>query len=69
MSSGRYRSFALGLDDDLPDLAVEVEVVDVVGPQVGLENAEDVGDRYVEPAGLDAVDLELELRARGPRRR
>ena len=32
-----------GLDDDLPDLAVEIEVVDVETAQVGLEDREDVG--------------------------
>ena len=57
----------LGLDHDLPGLAVEVEVVDVVGPEVGLEDAEDVGDGDVEAAGLDPVDVEPELRAPGPR--
>ena len=51
----------LGLDHDLPDLAVEVEVVDVVRPEVGLEDGEDVGDGHVEAAGLGAVEVELEL--------
>ena len=61
MSSGLVRDAPLGLDHDLPDLAVEVEVVDVVAAEVGLERGEDVGDRHVEPAGLGAVEVELEL--------
>ena len=55
----------LGLDHDLPDLAVEVEVVDVVAAEVGLEHGEEVGDRHVEAAGLGAVEVELELRHPG----
>ena len=51
----------LGLDHDLPDLAVQVEVVDVVAAEVGLQRGEEVGDRHVEPPGLGAVDVELEL--------
>ena len=35
----------------LPDLAVKVEVVDVVAAEVGLERREDVGDRHVQVAG------------------
>ena len=61
MSSGLVPVAALGLDHDLPDLAVEVEVVDVVAAEVGLEDAEDVGDRHVEPPGLDPVEVEPEL--------
>ncbi len=40
---------AFGLDHDLPDLTVEVEVVDVEAAEVGLERREDVRDRHVEP--------------------
>ena len=61
MSSGLVADAALGLDHDLPDLAVEVEVVDVVAAEVGLEDAEDVGDGDVEAAGLDPVEVEPEL--------
>ena len=68
MSSGSVAVAPLGLDHDLPDLAVEVEVVDVVAAEVGLEDGEDVGDRHVEAAGLGAVEVEPELRAPGPRR-
>ena len=55
----------LGLDQDLPGLAVEVEVVDVIGTEVGLEDAEDVGDGDAEAPGLGPVDVEAELRDPG----
>ena len=42
MSSLVMRRRALGLDHDFPDLAVEVEVVDVVAAQVRLKDRENV---------------------------
>ena len=69
MSSGLVRDAPLGLDHDLPDLAVEVEVVDVVAAEVGLEHGEDVGDGHVEAPGLGAVEVEPELGHAGRERR
>ena len=40
MSFGPGPHASLGLDHDLPDLAVEVEVVDVVAAEIGLERRE-----------------------------
>ena len=66
---GPGRRSALGLDHDLPDLAVEVEVVDVVAAEVRLEDGEDVGDRHVEAPGLGPVEVEAELGHPGRERR
>ena len=56
MSSGLVRTLPFGLDHHLPDLAVQVEVVDVVPAEVGLKTREDIRDRHVEPPGLGAIE-------------
>ena len=61
MSSFETAPRALGLDHHLPDLAVQVEVIDVVTAQVGLEHGEHVRDRDAQPLGLDAIELEPDL--------
>ena len=67
MSEGLARRFPSAWMIDLPDLAVEVEVVDIEAAQVGLEHAEDVGDRDVEPLGLGAIESRTGAGAPGRR--
>ena len=53
---------ALGLYHHPEDAALIVEVVDVVGAQIGLHGGEDVGQRDAQRFCLVAVDLEKQLR-------
>src|SRR5262249_41172164 len=66
---GPGSAISLGLDEDFPDLAIEVEVVDVITAEVRLEHRENVGDRDIQALSLGAVELKLKLRdARRERR-
>ena len=55
----------VGLEEDAEGAAKEVEIVDVEGPQVGLEGEEEVGQAHPQGLGLLAVDVEKDLRRLG----
>ena len=59
------RKRVLGLDVDLPGAAEQVEVVDVVAAERGLQGGEDVAHLDAQHLRLVAVDVEIDLRRVG----
>ena len=62
---GGHAEGGVGLEEDPEGAAKEVEIVDVEGPQVGLEGEEEVGQAHPQGLGLLAVDVEEDLRRLG----
>ena len=55
----------LGLQIDLPGAAKNIEVIDVVTAECGLQCIEDIADLDAEHLRLVAIDIEVNLRCVG----